>query len=181
MPRPFPPMAADPCRVASPDLATSHSLVIDGKPEQVGAARAFVRRVLGSGHPGAERVSLLTSELVTNSVLHSDSRMEGGTVTVRLRVGAERILVEVLDDGASNVPTLRSDDDMAESGRGLRLVNACSAAWGFRQSAAHRHLVRVRARTAAVTDALAAPVQRVVVRGALVSFGGRVFGGKTCR
>ena len=137
MPRPFPPMAADPCRVASPDLATAHSLVIDGKPEQVGAARAFIRRVLGSGHPGAERVSLLTSELVTNSVNHSDSRMEGGTVIVRLRGGAERILVEVLDDGGSTVPTLRGDDDLAESGRGLRLVNACSAAWGFHQTAAH--------------------------------------------
>jgi len=130
-------MAADPCRVASPDLATSHSLVIDGKPEQVGAARAFIRRMLGSGHPGAERVSLLTSELVTNSVNHSDSRMEGGTVTVRLWAGAERILVEVIDDGGNTVPTLRGDDHLAESGRGLRLVNACSASWGFHQTVAH--------------------------------------------
>ena len=82
-------------------------------------------------------LSLLTSELVTNSVNHSDSRMEGGTVTVRLWADADRILVEVLDDGGSTVPTLRGHDDLAESGRGLRFVNACSAAWGFRQSAAH--------------------------------------------
>jgi len=130
-------VAAGPCRIASPDLGTSHKLVIDGKPEQVGTARAFVRRVLGGGHPGVERVSLLTSELVTNSVNYSDSRMEGGTVTVRLWADADRVLVEVIDDGGTTMPTLRSDDNLAESGRGLRLVNACSVAWGFHQSAAH--------------------------------------------
>ncbi len=137
MPRPFPHVAADPRRVARPESPTPHSLVIDGVPEQVGAARAFVRRVLGDHHPGAARVTLLTSELVTNSVNHSRSRMAGGTVTVTLRVGADRILVEVIDDGGDTVPILRRDGDLAESGRGLRLVNACSAAWGFRQAAGH--------------------------------------------
>lgn len=136
MSRPFPHVAADLPRAASPVLGTPHSLVIDGAPEQVSAARAFVRRVLGSGHPGAARVSLLTSELVTNSVNHSDSRMAGGTVTIRLWADPERILVEVIDDGGSTVPILRRNDDLAESGRGLRLVDACSTDWGFYQSAA---------------------------------------------
>ncbi len=137
MPRPFPHVAADPRHVACPEFGTPHRLVIDGVPEQVGAARAFVRRVLGDRHPGADRVTLLTSELVANSVSHSDSRMEGGTITVTLRVGADRVLVEVIDEGGDSVPTLRRDGDLAESGRGLRLVNACSVAWGFRQTAAH--------------------------------------------
>src|SRR5262245_5143708 len=126
MPRTFP-------RVA----AALQSLVIDGTPEQVAAARAFVRRALGSCHPGTERVTLLTSELVTNSVKHSNSRLEGGTVTVTLRVAADRILVEVIDDGGATVPTLRRDDGLAETGRGLWLVDAYSLAWGHHENATH--------------------------------------------
>ena len=140
MPRPFPRAAADlPARYAqratSPDFRTGCSLVIDGVPEQVSAARAFVRQVLGGRHPGTDRVILLTSELVTNSVNHSNSRLAGGTVTVRLQVGADRIVVEVIDDGGATVPTLQGGDSLAETGRGLRLVNAFSLAWGYHRSA----------------------------------------------
>lgn len=136
MPRTFPQAVAGQAhRVASPDLGVPHRLVIDGAPEQVSAARAFVRQVLGSGHPGEERVTLLTSELVTNSVEHSNSRREGGTITVTLRVGADRVLVEVADDGGPVIPTLRRDGDMAEAGRGLRLVDALALAWNYHRSA----------------------------------------------
>jgi len=142
MPRPFPHVAADlPAQhvrsLAAPDFGSPQSLVIDGAPEQVSAARAFVWQVLGSRHPGAERVALLTSELVTNSVRHSNSRMPGGTVTVTLRVAADRILVEVVDDGGATAPTLRRDDDLAETGRGLRLVDTYSITWDYHRSAAH--------------------------------------------
>jgi len=44
--------------------------------------------------------------------------------------------VEIINDGGDTVPTLRRDGGLAESGRGLRLVSACSVAWGFNQSAA---------------------------------------------
>jgi anti-sigma regulatory factor (Ser/Thr protein kinase) len=140
MPRPFPHVAAGlPAqyarRVACADLGPPHRLVIDGAPEQVSAVRAFVRQVLGSRHPGTERVTLLSSELVTNSVRHSNSRQEGGTVTVTLRVAADRVLVEVVDDGGTTVPTLRHDDDLAETGRGLWLVGTYSLAWDYHQSA----------------------------------------------
>jgi anti-sigma regulatory factor (Ser/Thr protein kinase) len=106
-----------------------HRLVIFGRPEQVSAARAFVRRVLGLGHPGCERVALLTSELVTNSVNHSNSRLDGGLITVTVRAAADRVRVEVRDDGGPTAPMLRCDDDLAEAGRGLRLVDAYSLTW----------------------------------------------------
>jgi anti-sigma regulatory factor (Ser/Thr protein kinase) len=122
-------------RPAPCGLGTPHRLVIDGAPEQVSAARAFVRQVLGSSHPGADRAVLLTSELVANSVKHSDSRLPGGTVSVTLQATADRVRVEVADDGGTSVPTLRSDDVQAEAGRGLRLVNACSLAWSYHSSA----------------------------------------------
>ena len=142
MPRPLPGVAASHLlsrQGAIAELDAWHRLVIGGRPEQVRVARAFVGQVLGIGHPGTERATLLTSELVTNSVNHSDSRLEGGTITVTIRpvkssTGAGRVRVEVTDDGGPSAPTLRRDDDLAETGRGLRLVDAYSIVWDYHQS-----------------------------------------------
>jgi anti-sigma regulatory factor (Ser/Thr protein kinase) len=134
MPGPLPEVAAGhpvPRQGAIAELEAWHRLVICGRPEQVGVARGFVRQVLGACHPGIERVTLLTSELVTNSVNHSDSRLDGGTITVTVRSAADRVRVEVTDDGGPTAPTLRCDDDLAEAGRGLRLVEAYSLMWDY--------------------------------------------------
>jgi anti-sigma regulatory factor (Ser/Thr protein kinase) len=134
MPRPLPDVAAGrpvPRQSALAELEAWQRLVICGRPEQVGVARAFVRQVLGAGHPGLDRVTLLTSELVTNSVNHSASRLDGGTITVTIRPGADRVLVEVSDDGAATAPAVRCDDDLAEAGRGLLLVEAYSLMWDY--------------------------------------------------
>lgn len=122
-------------RDAAHDAGTPHHLLIEGVPEQVSAARAFIRQVLGSGHPGIEVVTLLTSELVTNSVEHSDSRLPGGKVAITLRAGADRVRVEVADAGGPAVPTLCRDNILDEGGRGLRLVHACSLAWNYHRTA----------------------------------------------
>lgn len=110
---------------------------IPGRPEEVGGAREFVRAVLGADHPAAETAVLLTSEMVTNSVLHSASAREGGTVTVtvaevpgHLDGDAAMIRVEVTDDGAPGLPALCPADDTDESGHGLRLVDALAMRWG---------------------------------------------------
>jgi anti-sigma regulatory factor (Ser/Thr protein kinase) len=134
MPRPLPDVAAGhpvPRRGAIAELEAWHRLVICGRPEQVSVARAFIGQVLGAGHPGTERVALLTSELVTNSVNHSDSRHDGGTIAVMVRTDADRVRVEVTDNGGPTAPTLRYDDDLAEAGRGLRLVEAYSLMWDY--------------------------------------------------
>jgi anti-sigma regulatory factor (Ser/Thr protein kinase) len=134
MPRPLPDVAAShpvPRQGVIAELEAWHRLVICGRPEQVGVARAFIRQVLGPGHPGLDRVMLLTSELVTNSVNHSNSRLDGGTVTVTVRSAAGRVHVEVTDDGSPTAPTVRRDDYLAEGGRGLRLVEAYSLMWDY--------------------------------------------------
>src|SRR5262249_31584449 len=84
--------------------------------------------------PGLERITLLTSELVTNSVSHSNSRLDGGTVMVTVRTAADRVRVEVSDDGGPTRPEMRHDDDLAETGRGLRLVDAYALGWSCRRS-----------------------------------------------
>jgi serine/threonine-protein kinase RsbW len=111
-----------------------HRLVLEGRPEQVSTARAFVRRILGDDHPGTERAVLLTSELVTNSINHSRSRRDGGTVIVVVTAAVDRVRIEVLDDGGDTVPTLRPSDIMTENGRGLRLVDTYSVAWDYHRT-----------------------------------------------
>jgi anti-sigma regulatory factor (Ser/Thr protein kinase) len=136
MPGPLPDVAAShpgPGQGAIAELEAWHRLVICGRPEQVSVARAFIRQVLGVSHPGTERATLLTSELVTNSVNHSDSRLDGGIITVTVRTAGHRVRVEVTDDGGPAAPVLRRDDDLAEAGRGLRLVEAYSLTWDYRR------------------------------------------------
>src|ERR1039458_2891269 len=62
--------------------AIQASLRVPGPRGQVHAARVFTGTTLGDDHPCAAVAVLLVSELVTNSVLHSDSRLPGGTVSV---------------------------------------------------------------------------------------------------
>jgi anti-sigma regulatory factor (Ser/Thr protein kinase) len=45
---------------------------------------------------------------------------------VTVRPGVERVRVKVTDDGAAAEPAMRCDDDLAEAGRGLLLVEAYS-------------------------------------------------------
>jgi hypothetical protein len=69
---------------------------------------------------------LLTSELVTNAVRAA----AGGTVTLAIRCARGRLRVEVHDRSpAPPVPAAAPAD--AEAGRGLVLVDALSADWGF--------------------------------------------------
>lgn len=134
MPRPLPDIAAShpvPRPGAATERAAAQRLVLCGRPEQVSVARAFVRQVLGGSHPALERATLLTSELVTNSVSHSNSRLDGGTITVTVRTAEDRVRIEVTDDGGPTEPAVCRDDDLAETGRGLQLVQAYSLGWGF--------------------------------------------------
>jgi len=107
-----------------------------GKPECVREARAFVRERLGPGHPALEDVELLVSELVTNSVRHSNSR-DGGPITVVLAGIPDGILAMVIDDGADTTPRIRTDLD-GEGGRGMFLVDQLAQRWGTKDDAAGR-------------------------------------------
>jgi serine/threonine-protein kinase RsbW len=80
------------------------SLTIPGEPARVGEARRFAAGILGAGHPCSDTAVLLTSELVTNSVQHSNSGRPGGTVTLTLISIPGGIRVEVIDDGAETRP-----------------------------------------------------------------------------
>jgi anti-sigma regulatory factor (Ser/Thr protein kinase) len=116
-------------------IALLGSLTIPGQPEHAAAARAFVARALGDDCAHTDTAVLLTSELVTNSMQHSNSRRDGGTITVTLIAIPGGIRAEVIDEGAASVPALRPGPgeapDLAEDGRGLYLVQALSTRWSY--------------------------------------------------
>jgi anti-sigma regulatory factor (Ser/Thr protein kinase) len=112
------------------------TVTLPGQPRYVRWARELVTIAVGRGHPGYEPLVLIVSELVTNSIVHSRSRLAGGTVTVTLLRspggalnGQDSIRVEVIDDGAAGLPVLRPTDSATVGGRGLRLVDALAASW----------------------------------------------------
>lgn len=67
---------------------------------------------------------LLTSEIVTNALLHGE-----GNVLLGVAADDTVVRVEVGDDN-SRRPVLSDRDDDAEGGRGIVIVAALASAWG---------------------------------------------------
>ncbi len=96
----------------------------------VGEIRRELRQLLSRwAAPGggelAEVATLLTSELVTNALVHAE-----GDAVVTAKVG-DRLRVEVRDC-APGRPEVRAASTDGTSGRGLMLVRALADAWGIR-------------------------------------------------
>ena len=118
---------------AATGTAVRACLTIPGQPEQVRAARGFVETVIGADRPFTFAAVLLTSELVTNSMLHSNSGLPGETITITVASSPGTARVEVRDAGGTCVPSPHARDDLADRGRGLQLVRDLSARWGYRR------------------------------------------------
>jgi anti-sigma regulatory factor (Ser/Thr protein kinase) len=108
---------------------TEHHVHLDPVPASVALARSFVRDTLSSVSPDVlDIVILLTSELVTNAILHART-----PVVVGLVQDAARLLVAVDD----RVPADKGLEPRSWSrdrpgGRGLALVADLSDQWGTR-------------------------------------------------
>ncbi|MET8051014.1 ATP-binding protein [Streptosporangium sp. NPDC005286] len=106
-----------------------------GEVQSAGQARKWVVDLLSphcfSGEV-LETARLLVSEVVTNSILHSDSGIDPeGLVTVAVGLGRDVIHIEVIDEGSSvNVPAMRPAGEDSLSGRGLDWVHRLSSGWG---------------------------------------------------
>ncbi|MER5648536.1 ATP-binding protein [Streptosporangium sp. NPDC002524] len=100
-------------------------------------ARAFVRAALRlrelAGDEDDEYVVLLVvSELVANSVRHSNSgRRRGGLVTVKLRAKGPVLRLAVVDEGAlDSAPRIQRVGADSDGGRGLELIEEMALKWG---------------------------------------------------
>ncbi|MDH6132509.1 serine/threonine-protein kinase RsbW [Kitasatospora sp. MAA4] len=100
-------------------------------PKSPLVARRLLRKLLAQRADG-ERFrdggQLLVSELVTNAVVHA--RVPAGRrLWVRFAVDAAVLRIEV-HDASGERPVPRQVGELAESGRGLLLVQALSQRWG---------------------------------------------------
>ncbi|WP_141583349.1 ATP-binding protein [Actinomadura sp. WMMA1423] len=117
--------------VMSGDLAVVGAITLPGVRQSVGNARRFLRDVLPLGHPGLDDLMTVGSETVCNAILHTASG-DGGWVTVSLLAGEGVHRLEVADDGADGGRPCVKAEGGAESGRGMRIVEALSDRWGYR-------------------------------------------------
>jgi serine/threonine-protein kinase RsbW len=106
-----------------------------GIPASVPEARRFVARLL-DGCPARDTLVICVSELATNAIAHTASG-RGGMFTVEVDCPREGVArVAVTDAGGSGVPEPGrllpvSGEIMAEGGRGLAMVAACTSRWGY--------------------------------------------------
>ena len=106
----------------------SFELQLEPDRSNVALARRFVMDAVHQlGKDAASDVAeLLTSEVVTNAVLHAGTMLQ---LRVLGEIGAVRIEVT---DGSAAAPARRHYSAEAATGRGLGLVEALATEWGTR-------------------------------------------------
>lgn len=113
-------------------------LELGALPGAVPSARLHTRQVLWEWQLPAlsETAQLLVSELMTNAVRASPPA--GQTLPVHLWLSSDRsrLLIRV-EDTNRHPPAPTGADGGDESGRGLRIVDAISAKWGWHTSEDH--------------------------------------------
>jgi CheY-like chemotaxis protein len=102
-------------------------IALDGTLSSARAARAFATAALEQWAVAdvVDDVLLVLTELVNNAVTHAHSACE-----LRLSVSTGSVRVEVVDDGPGT-PDPLPPSPTRNHGRGLHLVDALTAAWGF--------------------------------------------------
>ncbi len=118
----------------APSARVDARLDVPLEPSAVSRVRAFVRSALAGAidEEALDTVLLLTSEVVTNAILHAKTPSE-----VRLIRLHDAVRVEVAD-ASTLLPERRFFDFDSASGRGLAIVEAVAARWGIEPAAAHK-------------------------------------------
>ncbi len=101
-----------------------------GMPASVPEARRFVAELL-AGCPARETLMTCVSELCANAIAHTASG-HGGVFIVEVDCSRDGVArVAITDEGSDSAPVTGTLDLMAEGGRGLAMVAACTSRWGF--------------------------------------------------
>jgi anti-anti-sigma factor len=101
-------------------------------------ARRELRDAIGDELDESDRatLTLLTSELVTNAVIHPASGA-GGLIGLRITVYPGRIRVEVSDAGSGFEASALAPRPREAGGHGLVVVEGLSSRWGTRRAQIH--------------------------------------------
>ena len=103
------------------------TILLPGDVTTPAAARRFVRAALESVEADPvviETAQLLTDELVTNAIVHTQSKSY-----LFIRAAKDIVRVEVTDPD-DRLPAMGAGDSDALDGRGLVIVNGLASAWG---------------------------------------------------
>lgn len=111
------------------------ALELPRAPEAPGIARQQLARSFGAALEAdqLQTVRLLTSELVTNALLHG-----AGNITLLASLHDHLLHVEVIDEGEGldrTAPARRGPDYVG--GYGLRIVDSEASRWGVRHGTTH--------------------------------------------
>jgi anti-sigma regulatory factor (Ser/Thr protein kinase) len=125
-------------------------LTLPPAPDSARAARRFVADVLRSANADAfvDTAALLTSELVTNGIVHAHTDLQ-----ILVEATAHWVRVEVLDESPA-LPSRRDYDEQAATGRGLEMVELLAADFGVQPMEQRGKLVWFRLGVAPGTPAL---------------------------
>jgi anti-sigma regulatory factor (Ser/Thr protein kinase) len=93
----------------------------ESEPQSAREVRRFVEEAL-AGAPSLHDIVLAASEFAANVIRHAQTPF-----TVRLEADDDMVRLEV-SDGSSIIPAV---EDLAESYRGLRMIEAVSERWGI--------------------------------------------------
>jgi anti-sigma regulatory factor (Ser/Thr protein kinase) len=98
-------------------------------PEAAAEARTAIRDLRADLDPPLmETLRLLVTELVTNSVRHTDA----DSITLRVAIGSSAVLTEVTDRGPAFDPDCVERAGEGDCGWGLFLVQRLAHTWGVR-------------------------------------------------
>ena len=103
-------------------------------PTSPGRARAELREAIGGrlGDTDSATLTLLTSELVTNSVIHPGPDA-GDPIGLRITTFEDRVRVEVSDSGPGFDTATLPPRPRETGGHGLVVVEGLSSRWGTRR------------------------------------------------
>src|SRR5687768_1509669 len=104
-------------------------MFLEAEPRSPGRARRFVELAVGDSEEEKtlDILKLLTSEVVTNAILHSGSNIELTLEKVRSSIRVE------VTDGTKIFPERLPYDPEAIHGRGLPLLDCLAVRWGVHE------------------------------------------------
>ena len=132
---------------ASPRLI---ALALPGTPDSVPIARRRVRAALGLHGLSeyAQDAEVITSELVANAVQHGCQDRTGTIGVILTHAGTPAAVTVAVSDSSPQVPVRRATPADGEQGRGLQIVEALSAHWGWYREDGGKAVFAVLARKA---------------------------------
>lgn len=133
--------------IAATETTSLVAFTLPSTPYSVQMARFYVRSALSYHDLGdyAEDAETVVSELVTNAITHAGARSVGLELTCMQGAGT---LAIVVTDPCPQPPVKRDPVDGAEHWRGLHLVEALAARWGWRPQDAGKAVFAILTREA---------------------------------